>query len=354
MYKVSDYNYDLPENLIAQHPKKQRDHSRLLRLARRTGQVEHHFFHEIADLLRPEDILVVNNTQVIPARLFGTKESGGKAEVLLLEYFENSRDNNSESKCVIRCLIKASKHPKPGNIIYFDEGLNATVVNSDNGFYHLKFSCPGNFDDTLHRVGKMPIPPYIRRDQKSGDFPGDKTSYQTVYASQKGAVAAPTAGLHFTETLLDNIRKKGINIVPITLHVGYGTFLPVRVSDIREHKIHCEYFNISENTARVINDGIQHHRRIVAVGTTCVRTLEYALNKNGLIVAGSDTCDLFIYPGYRFKVVDAMITNFHLPESTLIMLVSAFGGREKILAAYQNAVENKYRFYSYGDAMFIE
>jgi S-adenosylmethionine:tRNA ribosyltransferase-isomerase len=354
MYNLSDYHYDLSEDLIAQHPKKQRDHSRLLRLDRKSGQAEHHFFHEVAEFLRPEDILVVNNTQVIPARLFGTKESGGKAEVLLLEYSESSGDKQSENNCVIKCLIKASKHLKPGNVIYFDEGLHATVVNVENGCYHAKFSCPGNFDDILHRVGKMPIPPYIRRDQKSGDFSEDKTSYQTVYASQKGAVAAPTAGLHFTEKLLDNIRKKGIKIVPITLHVGYGTFVPVRVSDIREHRIHSERFDISEKTAEIINDGIRQNRRIVAVGTTCVRTLEYALNKNGQIVPGSDTCDLFIYPGYRFKVVDAMITNFHLPESTLIMLVSAFAGRENILAAYKNAIENNYRFYSYGDAMFIE
>jgi S-adenosylmethionine:tRNA ribosyltransferase-isomerase len=349
MYNLTDYNFNLPDNLIAQQPKEHRDHSRMLRLNRKSGQVDHRFFHEIENLLRPEDILVVNNTQVIPARLLGTKESGGKAEVLLLEYFEHS-----EKKCGIKCLIKASKSPKAGNVIYFDEGLKCTVINVENGFYHVRFSCPGNFDDTLHRVGKMPIPPYIRRDQKSGDFFNDSTSYQTVYASQKGAVAAPTAGLHFTETLLDNIRNKGIKIVPITLHVGYGTFVPVRVSDIREHKIHTEYFNISENTARIINNGIQHHHRIIAVGTTCVRTLEYAWNKNCRILPGSDNCNLFIYPGYRFKVVDAMITNFHLPESTLIMLVSAFAGREKILAAYENAIENNYRFYSYGDAMFID
>jgi S-adenosylmethionine:tRNA ribosyltransferase-isomerase len=349
MYNLTDYNYNLPDNLIAQQPKEQRDHSRMLRLDRKSGQVEHRLFHEIEDLLRPEDILVVNNTQVIPARLLGTKESGGRAEVLLLEYFEHS-----EKKCVIKCLIKTSKRPKPGNVICFDEGLKGTVINVENGFYHVKFSCLGSFDDTLHRVGKMPIPPYIRRDQKSRDFYNDSISYQTVYASQKGAVAAPTAGLHFTETLLDNIRKKGIKIVPITLHVGYGTFVPVRVSDIREHKIHTECYNISENTARIINEGRQHHHRIIAVGTTCVRTLEYVWNKNGRILPGPGNCNLFIYPGYQFKVVDAMITNFHLPESTLIMLVSAFAGREKILAAYENAIENKYRFYSYGDAMFIE
>jgi S-adenosylmethionine:tRNA ribosyltransferase-isomerase len=354
MYNLSDYYYDLPENLIAQKPRKRRDHSRLLRLDRKSGQVKHHFFHEVADLLRPEDILVVNNTQVIPARLFGTKESGGKAEVFLLEYFENLEDKQWENNCVIKCLIRASKRSRPGNVIHFDEGLNATVLDVENGFYHVRFSCPGNFDDTLHRVGKMPVPPYIHRDQKSGDFCDDKTSYQTVYATRKGAVAAPTAGLHFTETLLDSIRKKGIKIVPITLHVGYGTFVPVRVSDIREHKIHSERFDISREAAEIINDGIGQNRRIVAVGTTCVRTLEYVLNKNGQIVPGSDTCDLFIYPGYRFKVVDTMVTNFHLPESTLMMLVSAFAGRENILAAYENAIENNYRFYSYGDAMLIE
>lgn len=354
MYNLNDYYYHLPDNLIAQQPMKNRDHSRLLRLGRKSGHVEHHFFHEVADLLRPEDILVVNNTQVIPARLFGTKESGGKAEVFLLEYFENSADKQFKNNCVIKCLVRASKHTRPGSIICFDESLSATVVNAENGFYHLRFSCPGNFNDTLHRVGKMPIPPYIRRDQKSEDFCDDHTSYQTVYASQKGAVAAPTAGLHFTETLLDNIRNKGIKIVPITLHVGYGTFVPVRVSDIRKHKIHSERFDISEKTAEIINDGIRQKRRIVAVGTTCVRTLEYVLKKNGQIVPGSDACDLFIYPGYLFRVVDAMITNFHLPESTLIMLVSAFAGRENILAAYENAIVNNYRFYSYGDAMFIE
>jgi S-adenosylmethionine:tRNA ribosyltransferase-isomerase len=354
MYKLNDYYYDLPDGLIAQQPMKQRDHSRLLTLERESGKVEHHFFHQIADLLKPEDILVVNDTQVIPGRLFGTKKSGGKAEVLLLEYFEDSPDKPSEKNGGIKCLIKASRNPKTGNVIDFDEGLTGTILDVDNGFYYMRFSCKDNFDDTLHRVGKMPIPPYIRRNQKSEDFPEDKISYQTVYASQKGAVAAPTAGLHFTDTLLNDIRKKGVTIIPVTLHVGYGTFLPVRVSDIREHKIHSEYFNISEKTAQVINDGIRHDRRIVAVGTTCVRTLEYALNKNGKIAPGSDNCDLFIYPGYRFKVVDAMITNFHLPESTLIMLVSAFAGRENILAAYENAIKNNYRFYSYGDAMFIE
>jgi len=354
MYKLTDYYYDLPENLIAQHPERHRDHSRLLGMDRKTGRTMHHFFHELAELLRPDDILVVNNTQVIPARLIGRKQTGGRAEVFLLEYFENPMDKKPVSNCVIKCLIKASKPPGPGSVIYFDEGLSATVVQAENGFYHVRFSCKGDFEDILHRVGKVPIPPYIRRDHKSGALCDDHASYQTVYASRKGAVAAPTAGLHFTETLLDTILKKGIQVVPITLHVGYGTFVPVRVEDIRDHVIHCERFDISEKAALIINDGKRKNHRIVAVGTTCVRALEYAADKNGRVGSGSSACDLFIYPGYRFKVVDAMITNFHLPESTLIMLVSAFAGRDNILAAYKNAIENKYRFYSYGDAMFIE
>lgn len=354
MYNLSDYDYELPENLIAQHPERKRDHSRLLRLERKTGKFEHRFFHEIADLLRPGDILVVNNTKVIPARLFGKKETGGKAEVFLLEYFENSTDKNRKSNRLIKCLIKASKAPRPGNVIYFDQGLIATVMSAEKGFYHVKFSFQGNFDDILQRVGQMPVPPYIRRDKKSRDMWDDQASYQTVYATNKGAVAAPTAGLHFTETLIDRIDKNGIKIVPITLHVGYGTFVPVRVSDIREHKIHSERFEISEEAAQFINDGIRQNRRIVAVGTTCVRTLEFAFNEKDLIFPGSGTCNLYIYPGYRFKVVNAMITNFHLPQSTLIMLVSAFAGKDKIFEAYKNAIENNYRFYSYGDAMFIE
>ncbi len=354
MYHLKDYYFELPEDLIAQQPKKQRDHSRLLRMNRKSGEVNHCLFYELADFLTPDDILVINNTQVIPARLIGTKETGGKAEVFILEYHENERDKKPEPDGVVKCLIKSSKRPKPGQRIYFDQGLNATVMDADNGFYYVQFLCSGDFSEMLDRFGKMPVPPYIRRDQGPEVFDDDRTAYQTVYASQKGAVAAPTAGLHFTETLLEKIQKKGVTIVSITLHVGYGTFVPVRVSDIREHRIHSEQFNISHEAAKIINDGMRNHRRIVAVGTTCVRTLEYSLNKHGKVVPGSDSCDLFIYPGYRFKGVDAIITNFHLPESTLIMLVSAFAGREKILAAYQNAIENNYRFYSYGDAMFIE
>ena len=354
MYNLSDYYYELPENLIAQHPEKNRDHSKLLRLDRKNGKIEHRFFYDIEELLKPEDILVINNTRVIPARLIGSKETGGRAEVFLLEYSENSIHKEPLRDVLIKCLIKASKPPRPGSMINFDQGLNATVEGAENGFYHVRFSFEGNFDDILHRVGRMPVPPYIRRKQKSGDISDDQTSYQTVYATHKGAVAAPTAGLHFTRPLLDNIRKKGIKIVAITLHVGYGTFVPVRVSDIRHHRIHSERFVISEKTAQTINDGIRQKHRIIAVGTTCVRTLEYSLNKEGLILPGAGTCDLYIYPGYRFKVVDAMITNFHLPESTLIMLVSAFAGREKIISAYKNAIKNNYRFYSYGDAMLIE
>ncbi|MFO8084340.1 MAG: tRNA preQ1(34) S-adenosylmethionine ribosyltransferase-isomerase QueA [Desulfobacterales bacterium] len=354
MYDLNDYNYDLPKDLIAQQPVRQRDHSRLLRLCRQSGQVEHHRFCDISQMLRPDDILVINNTRVVPGRLFGKKESGGKVELLLLEYPVNGFNQSPEQIYANKCLIKASKPPKSGTVICFNDELKATVLKNDNGFFQVKFTCTADFEETLDRIGKMPIPPYIIRDQQSSDLCEDKTNYQTVYAIKKGAIAAPTAGLHFTETLLEKIRQKGILIVPITLHVGYGTFVPVRVCDIRQHKIHSELFDISEEAARIIAAGKKQGRRIVAVGTTCVRTLEYACDGNGHLVSGTDYCDLYIYPGYRFKMVDALITNFHLPKSTLIMLVSAFAGRKNILAAYAKAVKNNYRFFSYGDAMFIE
>ncbi len=355
MYDLNDYHYDLPDNLIAQQPVQQRDQSRLMRLCKNSGGVEHRHFYEIPKMLRPGDILVINNTQVVPGRLFGQKETGGQVELLLLEYSENSQDKQNENICVNKCLIKASKPSKPGTIIYFEEGLKATVLNNENGYYKVQFSCSGSFDKTLHRIGKMPVPPYIKRNPGSfSDFHEDNTSYQTVYAEKKGAIAAPTAGLHFTESLMNQIKQKGIDIAPVTLHVGYGSFAPVRSSDIRQHKIHSEIFDISENTAQKITEGKNQGRRIVAVGTTCVRTLEYASDKEGRLASGMGTCDLFIYPGYRFKIVDALITNFHLPKSTLIMLVSAFARRKNILEAYSKAIENNYRFYSYGDAMFIE
>ncbi len=351
MFSITDYNYDLPAELIAQKPVKKRDQSKLLFLNRKTGSLSHHKFYELFDLLLPTDVLVVNNTEVVPGRLLGKKDTGGKAEVLILDYSKayNKKGNNT---FVYECLIKASKRPKEGTIIFFDQGLKAEVINSRNGLYSVKFTCKGDFEGLLYRIGKVPLPPYIRRD-KDNIACDDKKSYQTVYASQKGAIAAPTAGLHFTKKFIEKLKLKNIKMVEITLHVGYGTFLPVRVSDIRDHRIHSEWCTIPEKSAEIINNAKADKSRIIAVGTTCVRSLEYLSDTNGEIISNSANCDLFIYPGYRFKVTDAMITNFHLPKSTLLMLVSAFAGRENILNAYREAIKERYRFFSYGDAMFI-
>jgi S-adenosylmethionine:tRNA ribosyltransferase-isomerase len=348
MFLLNDYNYDLPDNLIAQKPADQRDHSKLLFLDKETGKLSHHKFYEIYDLLLPTDLLVLNDTQVIPARLFGKKNTGGKAEVFILDY-PGDRKNAACNELVLRCLIKTSKRPRNGTPLIFGRGLQARVVNCQEEIYTVKFSCKDNFESLLDRIGHVPLPPYIKRN----DCEDDRTSYQTVYASQKGAVAAPTAGLHFSKNLLKKIAEKGVGIVTVTLHVGYGTFLPVRVSDIRDHKIHSEWYSISKNTADAINRAKTKGRRIIAVGTTCVRALEYASDDEGNLAHGGGSCDLFIYPGYRFKVIDAMITNFHLPKSTLLMLVSAFAGRENILNAYRTAIDKKYRLFSYGDSMFI-
>jgi S-adenosylmethionine:tRNA ribosyltransferase-isomerase len=297
----------------------------------------------------PTDLLILNDTRVIPARLFGKKNTGGKAEVFILDY-AGGRENPGCNELVFKCLIKASKKPKNGTPLSFGRGLQAQVVNgTEGGIYTVKFSSKNNFERLLDRIGHVPLPPYIKRK----DCEDDRTSYQTVYASKKGAVAAPTAGLHFSKNLLKKIEKKGIRILTVTLHVGYGTFLPVRVSDIRDHKIHSEWYSISKKTADAINHAKTKGRRIIAVGTTCVRALEYASDDKGNLSYSSGSCDLFIYPGYRFKIADAMITNFHLPKSTLLMLVSAFAGRENILNAYQTAIDKKYRLFSYGDAMFI-
>ena len=348
MFSLNDYNYELPDDLIAQKPVDQRDRSNLLFLDKETGKLSHHKFYEIYDLLLPTDVLVLNDTRVIPARLLGKKNTGGKAEVFILDY-PGDRKNAAGDELVLRCLIKTSKRPKNGTPLIFDRGLQARVVDCQQGIYTVEFSCKDNFENLLDSIGHVPLPPYIKRN----DNKDDRTSYQTVYASQKGAVAAPTAGLHFSKTLLKKIAEKGIGIVTITLHVGYGTFLPVRVSDIRDHKIHSEWYSISKDTADAINRAKTKGRRIIAVGTTCVRALEYASDDQGNLAYGGGSCDLFIYPGYRFKVVDAMITNFHLPKSTLLMLVSAFAGRENILTAYRTAIDKKYRLFSYGDAMLI-
>jgi len=349
MFLLRNYNYNLPEELIAQNPVAQRDRSRLLLVDRKTKMLAHHRFYDICDLLSPSDVLVINNTSVIPARLVGQKETGGKAEVLILHYPDGGKDRMDTGEFICRCMIKTSKRPKDGATLFFDQGLKAKIVNFKDGIYRVKFLYNGRFEKLLDRIGRIPLPPYIKRT----DSKDDRTFYQTVYASQKGAVAAPTAGLHFSESLLEKLRKKGVKVVAITLHVSYGTFLPVRVSDIRDHRIHSEGYFVGKQTADVINREKANGNRIVTVGTTCVRTLEYASNQSGDIAHGSGNCDLFIYPGYVFKVVDAMITNFHLPKSTLLMLVSAFAGRETVLKAYEAAIRERYRFFSYGDAMLI-
>jgi S-adenosylmethionine:tRNA ribosyltransferase-isomerase len=353
MFTLDNFDYHLPEALIAQTPATDRDKSRLLHLNRGNGAVSHRYFHDIVTLLRPSDVLVVNNTRVVPGRLHGRKATGGKAELLILDYGETDGRGRDDCNRVYRCLIKASKQAAAGTRIHFDEGLVAEVMGFSDGIYTVAFSAPKPFDGILHRIGRMPLPPYIKRDETQADD-ADRTRYQTVYAREQGAIAAPTAGLHFTDAVLSQISEKGVTVAAVTLHVGYGTFVPVRVDDIRDHRMHDEWYAISQETARIVNQAKTKGRRVVAVGTTSVRTLEYATGSDGLILPGSGRCDLFIYPGYTFKTVDAMITNFHLPRSTLLMLVSAFAGRETMLQVYAAAVKEKYRFFSYGDAMLIE
>lgn len=352
MHLIQHYDYDLPEHLIAQKPLAQRDRSKLLFLCKATGERSHHQFYELGDFLASSDLLVLNNTKVIPARLIGTKATGGKAELLILNYPGEHGQQKGVRELVCQCLIKTSKRPQIGTPFFFDHSLKAEVIGISNGIYTIRFSYKDDFERLLYQLGRVPLPPYIKRDDDNSAF-DDQTSYQTIYASERGAVAAPTAGLHFTKTLLEKIKQKGVPIVTITLHVSYGTFLPVRVADIRQHKMHAESYVISEKTAAHINHAKAGGGRIVAVGTTCVRTLEYATNESGYVSPGSGECDLFIYPGYRFSIVDAMITNFHLPQSTLLMLVSAFAGRENILESYREAIQHQYRFFSYGDAMLI-
>jgi S-adenosylmethionine:tRNA ribosyltransferase-isomerase len=349
MYSLADYDYDLPDELVAQVPSERRDRSRLLRLERSTGRVSHHRFDEIAGRFSAGDVLVVNDTAVVKARLLGQKETGGRVEVFLLDYAGGSRLSDPR-RFACECLVKSSKPSRPGTRFIFPAGLSGRVVAAGDGTCRVEFSGDEDFDALLDRVGHVPLPPYIRR----ADAPQDQRAYQTVYAAVRGAVAAPTAGLHFTPGLLQRLRDLGVVIAPITLHVGYGTFAPVRAADIREHRMHAERFAIPEATAAAVHAARISGRRVVAVGTTAVRTLEFAADAQGRIAAGRGTCDLFIYPGFRFKAVDAVITNFHLPKSTLLMLVSAFAGRENILNAYREAACERYRFYSYGDAMLIE
>jgi S-adenosylmethionine:tRNA ribosyltransferase-isomerase len=353
MYTLDDYDYELPEERIAQQPCQQRDRSRLLHLNRGSGDISHRVFCDLPNLMRSGDVLVVNNTKVIPGRILGRKDTGGKAEVLILTYADGQAVRKTAGEFSCTCLIKSSKKPRAGATIFFDHGLRAEVLSRAGDCYKVRFVCENDFDQVLHQVGKVPLPPYIRRESENGVHE-DQVDYQTIYASEKGAIAAPTAGFHFSAELMTQLKNMGIAVVPITLHVGYGTFIPVRVSDIRDHQMHSETYAITRQAAEVINDARAGGARIVAVGTTSVRTLEFSAAENGRVMAGAGHCNLFIYPGYRFKAVNAMITNFHLPRSTLLMLVSAFAGRDNVLNAYRAAIENGYRFYSYGDAMLID
>jgi S-adenosylmethionine:tRNA ribosyltransferase-isomerase len=352
MYSPNDYDFALPEELIAQQPEACRDESRLLVLSRRSGSLSHRKFNELCEFLSPGDVLVVNDTRVVPARLVGKKETGGRVEVLILDYARAVGAVSDNGSIVCQCLVKTARPARPGTRVFFDRGLAAEIGGCAEGVFSVTFSCDDDFGGLLEEIGSVPLPPYIHRKGDTGRKE-DMAAYQTVYAVRNGAAAAPTAGLHFTQALLEKVRAIGVTVVSITLHVGYGTFRPVKAADIREHPMHSEDYTIPDATANTLNQARSEGRRVLAVGTTCVRTLEYASNEEGRIISGSGQCDLFIYPGYRFRMVDAMITNFHLPKSTLMMLVAAFVGRERALAAYREAVERRYRFFSYGDAMMI-
>lgn len=337
--KLSDFMYDLPEERIAQTPVEPRDHSRLMVIHRDTDQIEHKHFYDVIDYLNPGDVLVINDTRVIPARLYGERPTGGACEVLLLRQLAPKKWET---------LVKPGKKLKPGAEIVFGDGrLRGRVLETtDVGGRIVEFECEGTFEAALDALGEMPLPPYIHEQLE------DRERYQTVYARHEGSAAAPTAGLHFTPELLNRIREKGIDVVPVLLHVGLGTFRPVKVENIEEHHMHSEYFEVTEDAAKRINAARERGGRIVAVGTTSVRTLESAA-ENGHLVAKRGETSIFIKPGYQYQMVDALITNFHLPGSTLMMLVSALYDREKIISAYELAVKEKYRFFSFGDAMLI-
>lgn len=339
---LHDFYYELPEELIAQDPLEDRSSSRLMVLDRESKKIEHKVFKDITGLLRPGDCLVLNNTKVIPARLFGTKEGmTSEVEVLLLKRTE---------KDIWECLVRPGKKCRPGALLSFGDGLlKGEILDiGDDGNRHIKFTYEGIFEEILDKLGQMPLPPYIKHKLK------DKNRYQTVYAKYDGSAAAPTAGLHFTPELLKEIEEKGVNLAYVTLHVGLGTFRPVKVENILDHHMHSEFYQITKEAADTINETKRRGGRVICVGTTSCRTIESAADESGRLSESSGWTDIFIYPGYKFKVLDALITNFHLPESTLLMLVSALAGREFILEAYKCAVEEGYRFFSFGDAMLIK
>ena len=340
--KTSDFYFDLPEELIAQDPLEDRTASRLLVLDKETGKTEHKVFRDILDMVGPGDCMVLNNTKVIPARLYGVKEdTGAGIEILLLKRLE---------KDLWECLVKPGKKCKPGARIVFGDGrLKAEIKETkEDGNRLISFEYEGIWEEVLDALGEMPLPPYITHKLQ------DKNRYQTVYAKYEGSAAAPTAGLHFTRDLLEQIERKGVKIAYVTLHVGLGTFRPVKVDDVANHHMHSEYYEVTEETAHIVNETKAKGGRIICVGTTSCRTVESASTEDGVLHAGCGNTEIFIYPGYRFKVLDALITNFHLPESTLVMLVSALAGKEQVLSAYEEAIKERYRFFSFGDAMFIQ
>ena len=340
--KTSDFYYDLPKELIAQDPLEDRSASRLMHLNKETGEYEHGHFRDILKYLKPGDCLVINDTKVIPARLYGSKVGTDAAiEILLLKRREND---------IWETLVKPGKKCKVGTVISFGDGiLTGEVVDIvDEGNRLIQFHYDGIFEEILDQLGEMPLPPYITHKLQ------DKNRYQTVYANHEGSAAAPTAGLHFTKELLQQVQDAGVKIAHVTLHVGLGTFRPVKVEDVTQHHMHSEFYVVEEDQAKLINDTKAAGGRVIAVGTTSCRTLESATGEDGILKAGSGWTEIFIYPGYRFKMIDGLITNFHLPESTLVMLVSALAGKEHIMAAYEEAVREKYRFFSFGDAMMIE
>lgn len=341
--KTADFFYELPQELIAQTPVEPRDSSRLMILNKDSGNVEHKIFRDLIDYLNPGDCLILNDTRVIPARIYGVKnETGAVVEFLLLKQSENN---------VWECLCKPGKRAKIGTRFSFGEGLvDCDVIDiTEDGNRIIKFDCDSKEIYTiLDKIGKMPLPPYITAELKNGE------RYQTVYSKELGSAAAPTAGLHFTEEMLERIKAKGVNIGYVTLHVGLGTFRPVKVDDVTNHKMHTEHYIMPQNTADLINSTKAKGGRVISVGTTSTRTLESVATKNGCICADEDDTSIFIYPGYEFKCIDALVTNFHLPESTLIMLISAFAGFDNVMDAYKTAVNERYRFFSFGDAMFIE
>ena len=339
---VADFDYELPEELIAQKPCDRRDGSRLLVVDRKTGAIKHEHFYDIEKYLRPDDCLVLNDSKVIPARLFGTKDiTGAKIEFLLTKRIDGD---------IWETMVRPGKRLKPGDKVIFEDDFTADILeNGEGGTRIVRFDYDGIFMQRLEQIGAMPLPPYIERAAQTED----KERYQTVYAHEEGSVAAPTAGLHFTNELLEKIRAKGTRLAYVTLHVGIGTFRPVKADRVEDHKMHFEEYEISRQAADIINDTKKAGGRIISVGTTSTRTCESAADENGFVKAGSGSTDIFIYPGYEFKVIDSLITNFHLPKSTLMMLISALYDREKILKIYEEAVRERYRFFSYGDAMFI-